>query len=1213
MKTPPIGQLFNPSGTNYRKPILVNSVSCNSALFAAAITLLLPSARALAQCAPGPAPVSVSSGSCSDPAFSTRESAGAAPVVEVSGTGAYSGTSINLTATGSGYGVHATGGGTITITGTPLNGASISTYGTGGHGVFASGGGLITGSYASVYTEGTGAYGVGAVGTGSKLSLTNSNVSTAQDNAHGAYAAGGGSIELTNTGIATSGAGASAVLADAGGAIILNDLSTFSSGDNSPGAVASGTGSSLALNNTYVNIYGNGSAGLSATGGGNITVSGGAIATGDYYGSTIIANSPGMLAVGTGSNIQVSAGATSATYGANSPGIWADAGGRISFSGYGIFTYQPDSPGAIASGAGSTVALTSTIARTSGPSAAGISVTDAGTVTVTDTEITTGFRVTGSSPPVLQFPDTQIGLQANGADVLGAGSRIQAEGTRITTNGDGAIGVNVGQGATALLSGGTITTKGGTTAAAGGADAVRATDVGSTVTVTGTSIATANASAVGFHARTGGTIIATDAKVVTQGQNAFGAFAQDTTSTVILNRTSVSTTGLTGHGIASTNGGSINATDSAVAVSGSRSAAIYLTGNAPSAVSFTGGALSAADGAIVFAEGGTGTVSIRGGAAIAPAVVNGRLLLARATEDAAGTPSNLTLNIDSMPSLAGDIVVDPSTLAYNLGHSNWTGNLLLAGPGNTVGANLNASRWMGDVLADPGNTADVALAQGSLWTGRARNATNVAIDSSSAWSVTADSNATGTVANAGLIQFLSRAEAYSTLTVGNYAGNAASRIGFNTYLGADSSPTNLLVIDGGRATGTTSVYINNTGGPGAQTIADGIRLVRVNGGATTTPSAFTLGQRVAAGAYEYELFRGGSEDPNDWYLRSHLSSATDDGTPVTPDIPLYRPEAVLYSPIPALARQMGLSTLATLHERVGDEEDLRGLPEQRAYANGAWGRVFAERVRSRWKGTADASATGNLAGFQTGFDIFRRTKESGHRDHVGMYLAYANYNSPSVQGFALGTQNLAVGHLLLNGPSVGGYWTHFGPSGWYLDAVVQGSWYDVTATSRYGAGISTDATGYAASLESGYPMRFGAGGNWLVEPQVQIVYQGVSVGRSRDGYSSVDWDAGTAWTARLGTRLQYTERDQQGRLWQPYARINLWRALPGSDGVSFGQQSPVIESQFGDTALDIGGGVTARINQTFSFYGQARYRWSIGGARGRLNAIAGTLGIRANW
>ncbi|MBN9623731.1 MAG: autotransporter outer membrane beta-barrel domain-containing protein, partial [Actinobacteria bacterium] len=149
-------------------------------------------------------------------------------------------------------------------------------------------------------------------------------------------------------------------------------------------------------------------------------------------------------------------------------------------------------------------------------------------------------------------------------------------------------------------------------------------------------------------------------------------------------------------------------------------------------------------------------------------------------------------------------------------------------------------------------------------------------------------------------------------------GSAGSRIGFNTYLGADNSPSNLLVINGGRASGTSSVLVNNTGGPGAQTVEDGIRLVQVIGGGTTTTDAFTLRRRVAAGAYEYELFRGGSADPNDWFLRSHLiDTPADPTTPSGPDIPLYRPEVPPYAPIPAIARQMQkLLAADTIYETV---------------------------------------------------------------------------------------------------------------------------------------------------------------------------------------------------------------------------------------------------------------------------------------------------------
>jgi outer membrane autotransporter protein len=1162
-----------------RKKALLSSACRHRAIWAAAATALLPSTHAFAQCAVAPATLSISSANCSDPAFTERESTHAAPVVEVSGSGSYSGVSVNLSALGSGHGLRATDDGRVALIGTLSDGATVSTYGDGGRGLYADGGGQITGDYTLIYTNGAGAHGVEAVGPGSSVTLTDSGVNTALDNAHGAYASGGGTITLTRTSVTTYGAGASAVFADAGGSISLNDLSTYSFGDDSSGAVASGADSRLTLNNTYVNVLGNGGAGLLASDGGLITMSGGAIASGDYYGGTITTDAPGMLARGFGSRILVVNGATSATYGANSPGLWADDGGRIDFAGYGVFTYQPNSAGAAASGPGSTVTLTNTIVRTSGPTSAGLLVTAGGFITASNTEITTGYG-SGGNLPVLQFPGAEIGREAHGADVVGAGSRLQAQNARITTNGDGAIGVRISQGASASIVGGDIRTRGAGTAASGGADAVRVTDADSSITLMGTAVATAGDAAFGVRAGDAGMV-----------QMAGG---------------SVETTGAAAHGVAAVNGGNLMISGAAVAAKGAGSSAIYLAGGEANAVSVTGGSLSAADGAIVRSEGGAGVVSIGGGAVLNPAFVSGRRLLAQVTDGVGGVASNLTLNISDAPSLTGDIVVDASTLAYNLINSSWTGDQRLIGSGNATSTSLTASQWTGDMLADPGNTADVSLTQGSLWTGVARNAADITIDADSAWNLTGDSSATGAVTNAGAIQFLARQDGYSTLAVGAYTGDAGGRIAFNTYLGGDASPTNLLVINGGQASGTTTILVNNTGGPGALTVDDGIRLVQVTGGGATTADAFTLGQRVVAGAYEYRLFRGGDYDPNDWFLRSHIKKEDPNG----PDIPIYRPETPLYAPVPAIARQMALSTLGTLHERVGDQENLRGSAEPRTYVNGAWGRLFGARLDNRWGGTAEARADGDLVGFQTGLDLFRRTTDIGHRDHVGLYVAHADYDA-SMRGLARGIRDLEVGRLQTDGASIGAYWTHFGPTGWYVDTVLQQSWYDVEATSLYGSGASTEATGYTASLETGYPVKLQE--NWLIEPQAQIVYQDVRVDGMQDQYSSVDWDEGAAWTGRFGARLQYTRRDARGRLWQPYGRINLWHAFSGQDGVILGQSGPAIESQFGHTALEVGGGLTARVSTNVSVFGQASHRWTVDGDRSRQTATEAALGLRMNW
>ncbi len=478
--------------------------------------------------------------------------------------------------------------------------------------------------------------------------------------------------------------------------------------------------------------------------------------------------------------------------------------------------------------------------------------------------------------------------------------------------------------------------------------------------------------------------------------------------------------------------------------------------------------------------------------------------------------------------------------------------------------------------------------------------------------------------NAGLVR-LNGASPGNTLTVtGNYVGNGGTIV-LNTVLGGDSSLSDRVVIDGGTASGSSLLAIVNAGGPGDQTTANGILVVQAANGGTTAPGTFALSGRVAAGAYDYHLFRGGltNDVAENWYLRSTLIPEPPQPPPPEPPvppgppvphapppeaIPLYRPEVALYVPVPAVARQMGLAMLGTLHERVGEEENIRDLASSGYFANGAWVRAFGQRMSSRWEGTVDArSDDANLVGMQAGLDLFRRQSEDGHRDHAGLYLAYSDYTG-RISGFSEGDHGARVGRLELDGPALGVYWTHFGPAGWYVDAIAQVSWFDAKAISLYGPRLSTSGTGFVASLEAGYPIRLAGG--WQIEPQAQVIYQSVSVDDAQDDYSAVSWDGGDAVTGRVGARLQYTGRDGT-TLWQPYGKVNLWHGFSGTDRARFDDDG--VDSRFGGTAVEVGGGVTAKIASMTSLYAHVDQTWHLGGGRERTNVTQGAVGIRVNW
>ncbi len=96
----------------------------------------------------------------------------------------------------------------------------------------------------------------------------------------------------------------------------------------------------------------------------------------------------------------------------------------------------------------------------------------------------------------------------------------------------------------------------------------------------------------------------------------------------------------------------------------------------------------------------------------------------------------------------------------------------------------------------------------------------------------------------------------------------------------------------------------------------------------------------------------------------------------------------------------------------------------------------------------------------------------------------------------------------MTGTSFGGYWTHIGPQGWYLDAVLMGTWYGGDANSNEGQGIDVDGHGVTASLEGGYPIALSE--SWTLEPQAQLIWQSLSLDDQADRYSSISFDSDNA-------------------------------------------------------------------------------------------------------
>lgn len=492
-----------------------------------------------------------------------------------------------------------------------------------------------------------------------------------------------------------------------------------------------------------------------------------------------------------------------------------------------------------------------------------------------------------------------------------------------------------------------------------------------------------------------------------------------------------------------------------------------------------------------------------------------------------------------------------------------------------------------------------------------------------------------------------------TLTVqGNYVGNSGQLL-LQSVVAGDDSLSDKLVVNDGSLGGATVISVSNVGGLGALTQVNGIQLVQAQGSTVSTDNAFTLSGPVSAGAYDYYLFKGGvtAGTQNSWYLRSAVVApqvisvpnpdpalppilvpvvATPVAAAITPiasstgqpapnpsspalpvlpaavpgaePIPLYRPEVPNWSVLPPAAAQLTLNALGTFHDRQGDQ---RLLSETGAFGAG-WGRVYGKNLDQTWAGTVTPRLDGSLNGFQVGNDLYSSQTSGGQTQRLGFFIGHSRLQG-DVDGFNEGFQDNSAGKVKLEGDSYGLYWTLTDPYGWYIDTVVMGTRFD--GDSHSDRGVELDNRGHALTLsaEAGYP--FALNDTWVVEPQVQVIHQKISLDSQDDGISRVSFDSDDAWTGRLGTRLK-GRYQVSGMPLEPYLRANLWHTFSGTDSVTF-DDSDVISTEQKSSTADIGLGVVLTLDRAVSVYASTDYSRNIDS--NDLRGMSGNIGIRISW
>lgn len=472
-----------------------------------------------------------------------------------------------------------------------------------------------------------------------------------------------------------------------------------------------------------------------------------------------------------------------------------------------------------------------------------------------------------------------------------------------------------------------------------------------------------------------------------------------------------------------------------------------------------------------------------------------------------------------------------------------------------------------------------------------------------------------TVVNAGGISLQNGGDvATDTLTIrGDYVGQNGY-LALHTVLGPDGSASDRLIIDGGAVSGTTRVEIQNVGGLGALTTGDGIEVISaINGGTTTaltTGDGFVLdGGQVDAGAFEYRLFASNQAGTNEsWYLRSQGSDQTGNPGDPDPDPPAYRQEVPLLAALPGSLAMGDLAFLGTLHRRVGD--DFGTVADRFTVPGRIWGRAIYEDGKTRRGGDARPETDGRSYGFQVGVDLFEFGSPQGHHN-AGLYGGYVD-SRWDVAGFASGLENQSVGQLKPDTTYAGFYWTYMADSGFYFDTVVQHSWYGGDADVQNGNRATIDGTGVLGSFEVGYG--FALTPNWTLEPQVQIVGQGLSLDDLTIPNATVSQRSKGQLTGRVGVRAKGRYDMESGSI-QPYARANLWKGFKSTDETVFTGPAEgsvtVIETRNASLWGDAGAGLTWAFNNNMAIYGEVNHRFSLDDDQGvRGNSTGASVGVK---
>ncbi|SCC08600.1 autotransporter outer membrane beta-barrel domain-containing protein [Gilliamella intestini] len=479
---------------------------------------------------------------------------------------------------------------------------------------------------------------------------------------------------------------------------------------------------------------------------------------------------------------------------------------------------------------------------------------------------------------------------------------------------------------------------------------------------------------------------------------------------------------------------------------------------------------------------------------------------------------------------------------------------------------------------------------------------------------------------------------------GNYMASGIAMVKMNTLwnnpivMNDVNEQSDILRITG-MATGVTKVI--PIGSTGQENIIDGnIRQIAsiintdpvIYVGTSSNEQVFQ-GVAHTNGATEVQLAKRKTANGDEYYWTmksgNPIPPTPTPTPPPIPSVPLAPPidsakaKPILSSPVAgyvAMAKvnqEQGLLSIGTLHERRGQDIKFNSSSynDNNKYAGETWGRILGKHLKQNGKTRLNYDT--NIYGIQLGHDLINNIEENGSHNHVGLYLAYTKAYTDFSDKYR--AEHGRISHSKRTGKgksesvNLGLTNSYFSIDNSYFDLVGQFSYLRNKYEARNGNNPhAQNGLSMALSAEAGHAFIINQSdikqNYWLIEPQVQMVYQYVDLDSFKDKYRKVDQNGQDLLRGRIGVRLAYNQsKDHQTTTL--YAIGNIWHDFIKPNDVDIGRDS--LREKYASTWGELGLGIKAPLGQNMYLYGDTRYEHDFGSTK--RQGYRGNIGIEHKW